>query len=191
MPNWCSNTLVLEHDDPAMIKRAETAFADGKFLNEFIPVPESLHIVAGRVGDDTDPEQIKLHEQTMNNLSVHGYATWYDYCVNEWGTKWDVGGDDGNISEATENSITLYFDSAWAPPVAAYEKLEGLGFRVNAMYHEPGVSFAGIYKDGEDDCYDLNGLDSKQVRAELPQELDDAFGIVEQIEEWEDEENAE
>ena len=35
MPNWCGNTLTLEHEDPEMIKRAETAFADGKFLNEF------------------------------------------------------------------------------------------------------------------------------------------------------------
>jgi len=183
MPNWCSNTLILEHDDPEMIKRAETAFAEGKLLEEFCPVPKDLHIVAGRVGDDNDPDQIKLHEQTMQNLSTYGYATWYDYCVNEWGTKWDVGDADG-INEVTANSITVYFDSAWAPPVEAYNKLTDLGFRVDAMYHEPGVCFAGIYRDGVDDCYDLNGLDIEQVRAELPHGLDQAFGIIEMMEEW-------
>ena len=40
MPNWCLNTVTLEHDDPEMIARAKTSFAEGKFLNEFIPVPE-------------------------------------------------------------------------------------------------------------------------------------------------------
>lgn len=37
MPNWCQNTLVLKHSDPAMIKRVETAFAEGKLFEEFIP----------------------------------------------------------------------------------------------------------------------------------------------------------
>ena len=37
MPNWCNNTLVLRHADPAMITRAKDAFAAGKFLNEFVP----------------------------------------------------------------------------------------------------------------------------------------------------------
>ena len=155
MPNWCSNTLILEHDDPAMIKRAETAFTEGKFLEEFVPNPGNA--------DD-----------------------WYDFNVNNWGTKWDVGDADG-INEVTENSINLYFDSAWAPPVEAYDKLTEMGFRVDAMYHEPGVSFAGIYRDGADVCYDLSGLDIKQVRAELPHGLDQAFGIIEMMEEWEQE----
>jgi hypothetical protein len=110
--------------------------------------------------------------------------------VANWGTKWDVGDGDG-INEVTENSITVYFDSAWAPPVAAYEKLTDMGFRVDAMYHEPGVAFAGIYKDGEDDCYDLSGLDSDQVKEQIPHGLDQAFGISEMMEEWEAEDDVE
>ena len=39
MPNWCANTLTLEHEDPAMIERAKTAFAEGKFLKELVPPP--------------------------------------------------------------------------------------------------------------------------------------------------------
>ena len=39
MPNWCGNTLTLSHEDPDMIVRAKAAFAEGGFLNEFIPVP--------------------------------------------------------------------------------------------------------------------------------------------------------
>jgi hypothetical protein len=42
MPNWCNNTIELSHEDPAMIERAKAAFADGKLLNEFIPLPKEL-----------------------------------------------------------------------------------------------------------------------------------------------------
>jgi hypothetical protein len=186
MPNWCNNTLELQHEDPAMIERAKKAFAEGKLLNEFCPVPESLQIVAGRVGDDTDEAQKKLEEDTARNLEVHGYGNWYDYCVNEWGTKWDVGGDDYNEPyQETANDIILSFDSAWSPPIAAMEKLEALGFSVRLYYYEPGMAFAGIYEDGHDDYYEYGGMNSEQVAEELPDALDEMFCISESMAEWE------
>jgi hypothetical protein len=191
MPNWCNNTLELAHEDPAMIERARKAFTEGKLLEEFIPVPKSLHIVAGRVGDDNDPKQIELHEQTMQNLSVYGYANWYDFCVAEWGTKWDVGGDDYNAPiQESPNKITMSFDSAWSPPTSAYEKLFDLGFSVRAYYYEPGMAFAGIWEDGCDDFYEYGGMNSEQAAEELPSALDEMFGISESMAEWEAE-NAE
>jgi hypothetical protein len=188
MPNWCNNTLELQHEDPAMIERAKKAFAEGKLLNEFCPVPESLQIVAGRVGDDTDEAQKKLEEDTARNLEVHGYGNWYDYCVNEWGTKWDVGGDDYNEPyQETANDIILSFDSAWSPPIAAMEKLEALGFSVRLYYYEPGMAFAGIYEDGHDDYYEYGGMNSEQVAEELPDALDEMFCISESMAEWKEE----
>ena len=186
MPNWCNNTVEIYHDDPAMIERARKAFNDAKFLNEFVPVPEALQIVAGRVGADDNPEQIKLQEQTMLNLSTYGYATWYDYCVNEWGTKWDVGGD-GYEAQDIPSGLMLTFESAWAPPVAAYDKLEAQGFRIRAMYYEPGMGFAGVYEDGHDHYYEYGGMNSAAIAEELPAELDEAFGISEDVAQWEEE----
>ena len=192
MPNWCNNTLELQHEDPAMITRAKRAFAEGKFLNEFAPVPQALQIVAGRVGADDEPEQIKLHEQTMHNLSTYGYANWYDWCVNEWGTKWDVGGDDYNEPQQdSPNKITMSFDSAWAPPTAAMDKFMDLGFSVRLYYYEPGMCFAGIYSDEGDDYYDIGGMTSAQVAEDIPSELDEMFGISECMAEYEEEENQE
>ena len=189
MPNWCNNTLELQHEDPAMIERAKKAFAEGKFLEEFIPVPKSLHIVAGRVGDDTDPKQIELEAQEKSNLATHGYATWYDYCVNEWGTKWDVGGDDYNEPQQdSPNKITMSFDSAWAPPTAAMDKFMDLGFRVRLYYYEPGMCFCGIYDENGDDYYDLSDMNSEQVAEDVPSELDEMFGISECMAEYEAEE---
>lgn len=187
MPNWCNNSVEIYHEDPAMIERVRTAFNDGRLLAEFIPVPQSLKIVAGCVGDPD--EQKKLEEDTARNREVHGYGNWYDYCVNEWGTKWDVGAD-GNPAQDIPGGLMLGFESAWAPPCAAYEKLTEQGFRIRAMYFEPGMAFAGIWEDGIDDFYEYGGLDSAGIAEELPVELDEAFCISEDVAQWEAE-NAE
>ena len=187
MPNWCNNSVEIYHEDPKMIERVRTAFNDGRLLAEFIPIPQSLKIVAGCVGDPD--EQKKLEEDTARNKEVHGYGNWYDYCVNEWGTKWDVGAD-GNPAQDIPGGLMLGFESAWAPPCAAYDKLTEQGFRIRAMYFEPGMAFAGIWEDGIDDFYEYGGLDSAGIAEELPVELDEAFGISEDVSQWEAE-NAE
>jgi len=61
MPNWCLNNLTIEHEDGYMVDRFVKAYEEGNTCNEFIPVPEDI-------GEG-----------------------WYDFCVNNWGTKWDIG----------------------------------------------------------------------------------------------------
>jgi hypothetical protein len=187
MPNWCNNVLELAHEDPAMLERARVAFNEGKLCNEFVPVPPELHIVAGRVGNDTDPKQIELEAAEKSNREKFGYATWYDFCVNEWGTKWDVGGD-GMTAELENGQLVMSFDSAWSPPCNFYEKLLDLGFEVRAYYYEGGMNFAGIWDNGDDEFYELE-TGSAAVREQIPSVLDDMFCISEGMAEWEDEEN--
>ena len=183
MPNWCNNNLTLQHEDPAMIKRAAEALDRGEFLQEFIPVPEDLKITAGFLGEGD--AQKALEAQTKANVEKYGYGNWYDYSVGEWGTKWDVGDDGATDVHPDGKMLHTYFDSAWSPPVAAYEKLTELGFTVGAMYYEGGMSYAGVWEDGNDDYYDLGGMNSTQVAEELPVELDEAFGISETMAEYE------
>jgi hypothetical protein len=186
MPNWCNNVVELAHEDPAMLERAKDALNRGEFLNEFIPVPDDLRIVAGRVGADEDQKQKDLVAQEEVNVAKHGYRNWYDFCVGEWGTKWDVGGD-GMTCEIENGRISTSFDSAWAPPCNAYEKLVDLGFSVRAYYYEGGMCFAGVWEDGNDDYYDLGGMDSEAVKEQLPEVLDEMFCISESMAEWEEE----
>jgi len=185
MPNWCNNTVEINHEDPAKMKALVEAINEGKFCNFARPVPEALQIVAGRVGDDTDPEQIKLHEQTQHNLSTYGYATWYDFCVNEWGTKWDVEAYD--TVTLGDRGVTFGFDSAWAPPTGVYEALMEQGFTVRAYYYEPGMAFCGKWEDGDDDYYDYGGMSSQEIADTLPNDLDECFCISRQVAEWEEE----
>ena len=151
MPNWCSNSVILRHNDPAEISRAAEAFRRGEFLSQLVPDPS---------GEE--------------NL---GWA------VANWGTKWDVGGD-GHEAVVTDNgqSACFNFDSAWAPPITAYEHMTQQGFRIEAMYYESGCGFAGMW-DSEfgDDYYDLNNMDSGDVAQQLPSDLNNAFGISESM----------
>ena len=188
MPNWCNNYLELEHEDPAMIERAQKAFADAKLLAEFCPVPESLHIVAGCVSDEA--EQKKLEEDTAKNLEVHGYGNWYDYCVNEWGTKWDVGGEGDQATVHSPNHISMNFDSAWAPPIAAMEKFMDLGFKVKLIYWESGMCFAGLFDENGDDYIDYSDMTSAELAEAINPEVDECMCIVENLQMWE-EDNAE
>ena len=183
MPNWCNNNLILEHEDPAMIQRAHEALERGEFLQEFIPVPQELKdTVSGGYGDPV--EQAKLEAQTRANVAKYGYGNWYDFCVGQWGTKWDVGEQGCSDVHPGGKMLHANFDSAWSPPVNAYEKLEALGFRVEAMFYEGGMAFAGSYEDGNCEDFSLEGMTADDIEQNYP-ELDDCFGISESIREYE------
>ena len=191
MPNYCNNYIELAHEDPEMINRACVAMARDEFLNEFIPVPEDLKIVAGRVGADDDENQRALVAQQESNLAKHGYKDWYDWCVNEWGTKWDTGTQGYEVKPESDGRMCIGFDTAWSPPIQAMEKLCDLGFSVRLMYYEPGMGFCGIWEDRDDDYYDISGMSSQQVIDDVPEELDECFGISECIANYEEDESEE
>jgi hypothetical protein len=165
-----------------MILRAKEALDRGEFLNEFIPVPEQLKIVSGCVGDPV--EQAKLEADTKRNVEELGYGNWYDFCVGEWGTKWDVGGDGQTDIHPDGKMLHTSFDSAWSPPVNAYDKLVELGFGVNAMYYEGGMGYAGSYDEYGDQEINLEGMTADEIEQNHP-ELDEAFCISESIREYE------
>jgi hypothetical protein len=87
--------------------------------------------------------------------------------------------------EIENGRISTSFDSAWAPPCAAMDKLMDMGFSVRLYYYESGMCFAGIYDENGDDYYDLGGMNADQVAEDLPSVLDEMFCISESMAEWE------
>jgi hypothetical protein len=172
MPNWCNNNIELAHEDPAMLERAKAAFLDGKLLNEFIPLPKELE-------DTTSP----VRETNEALMEKYGAADWYSWCINNWGTKWDIS---PYGCEIENGQLVGSFDSPWGPPTEAYAKLEELGFEVRAYYCEPGMGFAGVY-DGFDECYDYSGMSADEAEDYLPEALDEMYGITQSMRDWEEE----
>lgn len=153
MPNWCLNKLTVSHNDPAMVDRFVKAYNAGKACSEFLPIPEG-YLEDGR---------------------------WYDWCLANWQTKWDVGADEGTEKEeryglkatVVGNEANCSFDSAWAPPIGLYEKLVELGFKVEATYWEPGMAYCGLWQDGEDDYVEYTDHDM------IPNRLWDEYNMGE------------
>jgi hypothetical protein len=96
-----------------------------------------------------------------------------------WGTKWDV--YDVVIEEFSENSMSLTFNTAWAPPTGAYQKLKEMGFTIRALFVEPGTDFCGYWHDGKDIVYE----NVRENLADVPEEFHEYF--IEDESEEEDE----
>ena len=143
MPNWVYNGLTIEGNPEQvtnLIEQMNTPFVDyiesrgdlgfnvkqTKYVN---PIFSFRNIIA-----PTDLEAYKAQpwnfengEQTENEYS------WYMFNNREWGTKWDVAVSEDEKHSNTyiegpvqngENLVVYYnFETAWAPPMPAMEKL--------------------------------------------------------------------
>lgn len=68
-----------------------------------------------------------------------------EWCVENWGTKWDlnIGWSNTSIDEQW-SVLELNVDSAWSPPIAALEwARDELGFEIELYYLETGMAFMG------------------------------------------------
>lgn len=162
MPNWCANSLKLvattaESEEMLSkivqeLARAQASNESASLFNIIKPIPEALHITAGKLGFGT-PEQAALELAEEENLKTYGYQNWYEYCTGEWGTKWDARTADEDAPYKLDgNKVTIFFDTAWSPPMGIYYALESMGFRVEACYIEQGMGYIGHYRNGVDVC---------------------------------------
>ncbi|MFD1246054.1 DUF1281 family ferredoxin-like fold protein [Paralysiella testudinis] len=106
------------------------------------------------LADDIDLQRrcrtdLALGVQLQRNIERYGHPSWYDWRVENWGTKW-------NACESTftvgPNSIKVSFDTAWAPPEGVYAAICAAypDLQLTALYIEDGMSFAGSF-------YNANG----------------------------------
>lgn len=95
-----------------------------------------------------------------------GYDNWYDWRLNNWGTKWDV--YDFNLYVEEADNIECNFLSAWGPPLLwltkAIEMFPKLHFRMD--YIDEGDNFCGMavgingefaYQDAAVEYHDNDG----------------------------------
>lgn len=177
-----------------MIARLIKGFKTDGLFSEFDPCPKDLkETLAGCYGDPEKDAELEIRQKS--NIQKYGAKDWFDWQVNNWGTKWDVvesdtGGVTARIVEQSEDgkTVKLGFDTAWSAPTAFYAFItEEFGFHVEAYYYESGCAFCGYWRsDGDDDLYDI--LPSADwVRNHIPKAIDECFAISENMEMWEEE----
>jgi hypothetical protein len=184
MPNWCENGLYISHEDKEQIDRIEKAFIENTLLNEFHPCPKELvDTVSGYLNEDYAQELNQFKQQL--NLKYFGAKDWYDWHLQNWGTKWDISSN--GFNRLNDNTFSCSFNTAWSPPLEFYQHMETLGFNIDAMYFEGGMMFCGQYSDGIDDYYNIQG-DCKWVIDNIPENIDLEFCISENMAIYEEQE---
>ena len=188
MPNWCNNNITIEGPIGKIDKLYRAATAEGDdagLLNAMVPRPAELN--------DTTAPSADSEERQAELFQKYGANNWYDWSVSRWGTKWDVSPEGLEFIDNGEGRamITGWFESAWSPPIGAYETFaeENPDCSISASYHEPGMDFAGFWINGEDEyCEDLHGEYKlpEDEQSDLFKRLDEEYGLSEQFAEWEE-----
>jgi len=196
MPNWCDNQITITGPNSVIDKiekivKDENNNAENGLLQFFHPMPEEL--METEAGPIAKTKKEKLARQ-IRKLEF-GAENWYDWRVNNWGTKWELcefyGVDRQYLTEQNdgESTISFGFSSAWAPPIGAYEQFladnENCGLK--AYYYEGGCDFMGEWDNGHDDCYAPSDYNSESDfwNDGVGSTLDDMFNITESMAEYE------
>lgn len=64
----------------------------------------------------------ELGKKYIDNISNHGYAQWYDWCNQKWGTKWNVGEEVEVFYDSSIEEYEISFNTAWDPPYGIIEE---------------------------------------------------------------------
>jgi hypothetical protein len=156
MPNFCQNDLYITADKDT-IDKLQAAFEKGELLETLRPQPT-----------------YEGYAPNGQPCTSEGMPDWWNWRVANWGTKWDVGGENTLFQRDSDTEIVFSFDSAWAPPVAALQSRDDISYRL--YYCEFGMAFCGIAQ-GEEGFHDDETYDF----GEEPEELTERFNIADNM----------
>jgi len=162
MPNWCSNTVIVDggkREIARFIKYVEDASKEAPFsFQSILPMPEELQGTSSPANIVTQ-EEYDNYEPPPTNIGVgrpitqamarrfrmlYGTDNWYDWACQHWGTKWDVDNDETDASLETTH-LNYNFETAWGPPNGIYEELvkQFPMLTINWHYSEPDMEVFG------------------------------------------------
>ena len=189
MPNWCNNNISISGPTDTIRQLWETANQEGSgLLGAMAPSPQELK--------DTSSPSVDSDERQAELFEKYGSNNWYDWSVSNWSTKWDV---DLEGLEFTDNGdgtgvIEGWFDSAWAPPIGAYELFceSNPDCDIEASYYEGGMDFGGFWSTLNGDeylegCHEEYKLPEDQ-QSDLFKRIDEEYNLSENYAMWEEDE---
>ncbi len=180
MPNWCNNTITLTGPKEKITAIYAKAKKDDALLQQLKPMPEALE-------GTTSPAPKEGKVQPL----VDGFDNWYDWRVQNWGTKWDVDMDGLELSD-DGTTINGWFDSAWAPPIHAYEYFltDNEDCSIKSYYYEGGMDFGGLWEDFADAEVTMSEFTADEMEdpmSGLIFDLNEQFNFSEMVREYEEE----
>lgn len=90
---------------------------------DLLNIPDDKENIFLRMRKDVKREDWELGRQAFRNEMMYGAPSWYDWSIENWGTKWNsYGYDNLDRSDIAENPA-LSFYTAWSAPHPIIEKL--------------------------------------------------------------------
>ena len=183
MPNWCNNTITLTGPKEKITAIYNKAKEDNALLQQLKPMPTELEGTTSPAPKEGEPQPL-----------VDGVDNWYDWRVENWGTKWEVDVDNLELSD-DGTTITGWFDSAWAPPIHAYEYFltDNEDCSISSLYYEGGMDFAGKWEDFADMTVtpgDFTADEMEDPNSGLIYEINENFNMSEFVREYEEEQKS-
>lgn len=123
-----------------------------------IPTFSRIHISPGiadpiyysnlRSSGKTEDELCFLGLQYLSNLIKYGSPSWYYWCCDNWGTKWN------SYADAQENDDVITFKTTWDPPFPIIKKLSELypNIEIEHFWANENIGYEtgyGKWKNGE------------------------------------------
>ena len=95
-------------------------------------LPETLARQHSGIDDRVMPSLLKHGEQYFNNIQNYGVPTWYEWRIQNWGTKWNA------YDQSRDDENTIEFLTAWSGAPKLMERLSE---------QFPDLSLSYIYAD--------------------------------------------
>ena len=122
------------YKDFVEICKFDGANADMDLLN----IPVEKENVFLKMRSDVDKTDWELGKQAFRNELQYGAPTWYEWCLENWGTKWNTYGYDSYDRSNVNEVPWIGFNTAWSAPHKIINKLA-------EMY--PDVEFQHVWAD--------------------------------------------
>ncbi len=115
-------------------------------------------IFDARTATETYQEYVDWGKVYVENYRKYGCTTWYDWCTNNWGTKWDACSAD--LTESG-GSLNYSFKTAWSLPAGVIDVIPHLltenklaGIHIEWKWAEEQGYYGGIVNVDVDDVSD-------------------------------------
>jgi len=177
MPNWCNNVLEVYGTKEELQKfKEDVKGSEDDYLDFEKIIPTKEHQEEFRKVWENNKELQKRFSDFETAWFNEGKG--YEWCVNNWGTKWRVRCEK---PQESDNSLRYYFSSAWASPVGIVLKLietyKNLDFHLD--YEESGMGFGGEIESSKgvittQEEYDVESFICPECESWLTQRADDS-----------------
>lgn len=92
---------------------------DAKKALENIPIESESAFLRQRT--DIKCDEWELGKTAWNNIRQYGAPSWYEWCIQNWGTKWNAYGYEPDTDYGSADALT--FQTAWAGPHPILQRL--------------------------------------------------------------------